>query len=103
VIGSGLGRKGSSVRWRTAGRIGLGWLMTLPASAVVGALAALVAGLGPIGLGIDLVVGLAIIVTIFLISRRSTVDAGNAISEVDAAAIAVRTPKATRRKRKAAR
>ncbi|MCS5715017.1 inorganic phosphate transporter [Herbiconiux sp. CPCC 205716] len=101
VIGSGLGRKGASVRWRTAGRIGLGWLMTLPASAIVGALAAFVAGIGPAGLLIDLVAGVAIIVTIFVVSRRNNVDAKNALSEVDAATIAVRTPKATRRKRKA--
>ena len=32
VIGTGLGRKGASVRWRTAGRIALGWLITIPAS-----------------------------------------------------------------------
>ena len=47
VIGSGLGRRGSKVRWRTAGRIGVGWLLTLPAAGGVGALAALVALLGP--------------------------------------------------------
>ena len=29
VIGSGLGRRGSTVRWRTAGRIGIGWLLNL--------------------------------------------------------------------------
>jgi PiT family inorganic phosphate transporter len=101
VIGSGLGRKGASVRWRTAGRIGLGWMLTLPASAVVGALAAFVATLGTVGIVIDLVFGIAVIVTIFLLSRRNRVDSNNAISEVDAAAIAVRSPKATRRKRKA--
>ncbi len=102
VIGSGLGRKGASVRWRTVGRIGLGWAMTLPASAIVGALAALVATLGTTGILIDLVLGLAVIITIFLLSRRNRVDSNNAISEVDAAAVAVRSPKATRRKRKAA-
>ena len=46
VIGSGIGRRGSKVRWRTAGRIGVGWLLTLPAAGVVGALAAIV---GPRG------------------------------------------------------
>src|SRR5699024_1038756 len=50
VMGSGLGRRGSSVRWRTAGRIGLGWLLTLPSSAIIAAVAALIAHLGPIGL-----------------------------------------------------
>jgi len=32
VIGSGLGRRGSTVRWRTVGRIAIGWLLTLPAA-----------------------------------------------------------------------
>ena len=32
VIGSGLGRRGSQVRWRTAGRIMVGWILTLPAA-----------------------------------------------------------------------
>jgi PiT family inorganic phosphate transporter len=75
VIGTGIGRKGASVRWRTAGRIALGWLITIPASAVVGALAAWIAGLGLIGIVADAVVATAIIVGIFLYSRRSRVTA----------------------------
>jgi PiT family inorganic phosphate transporter len=102
VIGSGLGRKGASVRWRTAGRIGVGWLLTLPSSAIVGALAALIAQLGAIGIAIDAVVGAAVIVAIFLRSRRNRVTSGNVVSEVDVAVGAVRTPKATRRRRKKA-
>src|SRR5690606_18046359 len=46
VIGSGLGRRGSSVRWRTVGRIATGWLFTLPAAGAVGAIAAFIAHLG---------------------------------------------------------
>ena len=30
VIGSGLGRRGSTVRWRTVGRIAVGWLLHAP-------------------------------------------------------------------------
>ena len=82
VIGSGLGRRGSKVRWRTAGRIGIGWLLTLPASAAVGALAALVAHLGVIGVLIDAVVGVVVIVGIFVWSRRSEVTPDNVVSEV---------------------
>ncbi len=82
VIGSGLGRRGSTVRWRTAGRIGVGWLLTLPASAAVGALAALVAHLGVIGVLIDAVVGVAVIIGIFVWSRRSEVTPDNVVSEV---------------------
>jgi PiT family inorganic phosphate transporter len=37
ILGSGLGRKGATVRWRVAGRMGLAWLTTLPLAALVGA------------------------------------------------------------------
>jgi PiT family inorganic phosphate transporter len=100
VIGSGLGRKGASVRWRTAGRIGVGWLLTLPAAAAVGAAAALLASTGPVGIVIDALLGLGVIVAIFVISSRSQVTSGSVVSEVDAAVGAIRTPKATRRNRK---
>jgi PiT family inorganic phosphate transporter len=90
VIGSGLGRRGSKVRWRTAGRIGVGWLLTLPAAGGVGALAALVAHLGPVGVLIDTVVGVIVIVTIFLWSKRSEVSSKNVVSEVAASGTAVK-------------
>src|SRR6187551_291130 len=32
VIGTGLGRKGAKVKWGTAGKIAIGWLITIPAS-----------------------------------------------------------------------
>ena len=70
------------MRWRTAGRIGVGWLLTLPAAGIVGALAALVARLGPIGIIIDTIVGVVVISGIFLWSRRSEVSPSNVVSEV---------------------
>jgi PiT family inorganic phosphate transporter len=73
VIGTGIGRKGASVRWRTAGRIALGWLITIPAAALVGALAAWIAGIGPWGIVGDAAVATVIIVGIFIFSRRSRV------------------------------
>ncbi|QDZ13471.1 inorganic phosphate transporter [Humibacter ginsenosidimutans] len=82
VIGSGLGRRGSSVRWGTAGRIGIGWLMTLPASAIVGAVTAFIGLLGLTGVIIDLVIAVAVIVLIFVISSRNTVHARNAFEGV---------------------
>ncbi|MET0828346.1 MAG: inorganic phosphate transporter, partial [Microbacterium sp.] len=70
VIGSGLGRRGSSVRWRTAGRIMVGWLFTLPAAGAVGGVMALmVAWLGGWGILIDAVFAVVVILTIFLLSR----------------------------------
>jgi PiT family inorganic phosphate transporter len=101
VIGSGLGRRGASVRWNTVGKIALGWLLTLPSAAIVGALAAFVASTGTVGFVIDAVVGVAVIVWIFWRSRRNAVHARNAIVEVDAAGFAVRGRKATKAARKA--
>src|SRR5699024_7697463 len=77
VIGSGLGRRGSTVRWRTVGRIATGWLFTLPSAAAIGAIAALVAHFGLIGVIIDAVGGLLVIGFIFWRSRRNKVDAAN--------------------------
>ncbi len=37
ILGSGVGRKGATVRWRVAGRMGLAWLTTLPLAGLVGA------------------------------------------------------------------
>ena len=75
VIGTGIGRKGASVRWRTAGRIALGWVITIPAAAAVGALAALVAHVGWWGILIDTVVAIVIFGAIFLLARRNKVSA----------------------------
>lgn len=85
VIGSGLGRKGSTVRWRTVGRIASGWLFTLPAAGIVGAIAALIAHLGTWGIIVDAVLGLFFILFIFWRSNRNKVDAGNAIAVPDVA------------------
>ncbi|ALJ21101.1 inorganic phosphate transporter [Microbacterium sp. No. 7] len=103
VIGSGLGRRGSKVRWGTVGRIMIGWLLTLPASGAVGAAAALlVVWLGTWGVVVDAVIAVAIIIGLFLRSRRSEVHAGNAMSEVADSGRAVkvkRNPPPTRRQR----
>jgi PiT family inorganic phosphate transporter len=39
ILGSGVGRQGAEVRWNVAGRMATAWLITLPASGGVGALA----------------------------------------------------------------
>ena len=56
--------------------------MTLPAAGIVGALAALVASLGPAGIIIDMIIGVVVISGIFLWSRRSEVTPSNVVSEV---------------------
>ncbi len=95
VIGSGLGRRGSTVRWRTAGRIAIGWLLTLPAAGAVGALAALlVVWLGDWGVMIDAGLAVVIIVGLYLRSRRDAVTHANAMSDVAESALAVELPDA---------
>ncbi|MFJ4997350.1 anion permease [Microbacterium sp. NPDC088619] len=93
VIGSGLGRRGSTVRWRTAGRIAIGWLLTLPAAGAVGALAALlITWLGLWGIAIDTVLALAVIIGLFLRSRKDAVTPANAMSDVAESGLAIDHP-----------
>lgn len=93
VIGSGLGRRGSQVRWRTAGRIAIGWLLTLPAAGAVGALAALlVVWLETAGVIIGAFLAVAIIVALYLRSRRNAVTHANAMSDVADSGRAVEHP-----------
>jgi PiT family inorganic phosphate transporter len=103
VIGSGLGRRGSTVRWRTVGRIMVGWVLTLPAAGGVGAAAALVVvWLGTWGVLIDAVLAGIVIGVIYLLSRRDAVSADNAMSEVADSGQAVDVtdaPPPTRRQR----
>jgi len=37
IMGSGIGAKGAKVRWSVAGRMGMAWLITVPAAGLVGA------------------------------------------------------------------
>ncbi|MCE4024860.1 MULTISPECIES: inorganic phosphate transporter [unclassified Microbacterium] len=93
VIGSGLGRRGSAVRWRTAGRIAIGWVLTLPAAGLVGAIAAFIVVVGGgWGVLIDAILALAVIIALFLRSRRNAVTANNAFSEVADSGLAIEVP-----------
>src|SRR3954470_13404146 len=52
IMGAGAAKRVSAVRWGVAGNIVVAWVLTLPASAIVGALTYLVAhafGNGPAG------------------------------------------------------
>jgi PiT family inorganic phosphate transporter len=77
VIGTGLGRKGAKVRWRTAGRIAIGWLITIPSAAIVSGLAALLVSAGVWGVITVTVLAAVGILGIFLYSRRNKVDHRN--------------------------
>lgn len=73
VIGTGLGRKGAKVKWGTAGKIAIGWLITIPASGILAALAALLANQGEWGIILDVVLAGIAIAGIYLWSRRDRV------------------------------
>lgn len=77
VIGTGLGRKGASVKWGTAGRIAIGWLITIPSAGLIAAIMALVATLGVVGVLLDGIFAVAAIATIWLLSRRNAIDHRN--------------------------
>ncbi|MEY4741470.1 MAG: hypothetical protein RL672_220 [Actinomycetota bacterium] len=93
VIGSGLGRKGGAVRWSKAGQIVVGWLFTLPAAGIVGALSAYLVQLGTFGFIADAVITIAAIVAIFQISKRNKVAHHNLTSEIEGASEVVASPR----------
>jgi PiT family inorganic phosphate transporter len=79
IFGAGAGRRLASVQWSVAGRMAVAWLLTLPAAAVVGAVAAWLAGTGTFG---TIIVALALIgpaAGIYAASRRRPVNADNVI------------------------
>ena len=79
VIGSGLGRDRRAVRWGVAGRIAIAWLITLPASAGVAALAEWVARMGAAGIVIDAAAAAGIVLAMFVVSRRNRISHHNVI------------------------
>ncbi len=83
VMGAGLGRKGGVVRWSTATRMFVAWGLTLPAAALVGALAEYVTGIGDFGTALVAVFLIASSAAIWKISRREVVDHTNVVAETD--------------------
>ncbi|WP_328441316.1 inorganic phosphate transporter [Streptomyces sp. NBC_00457] len=77
VMGAGLGRKGGVVRWSTATRMFVAWGLTLPAAALVGAIAEYVTGFGSWGTALVAVFLIASSAAIWLRSRREVVDHTN--------------------------
>ncbi|MCS0603207.1 inorganic phosphate transporter [Streptomyces sp. LP11] len=81
VMGAGLGRKGGVVRWSTATRMVVAWLLTLPAAALVGAGAESVTDLGDWGTAAVAVFLVAASGAIWRLSRREVVDHTNVVAE----------------------
>lgn len=96
VMGAGLGRKGGQVRWSKAGQIVTGWFLTLPAAGLVGAISAYITLMGPWGLLADALITVAIIITIFQLSRRSRIGHHNVLSEVEGASEVIASPRQVR-------
>ena len=73
IMGTGAAKRVSAVRWGVAGNIFLAWVLTLPASALVGGLTyAVVAVLGTDGLG-PLVVSVLVLVALAVVAARRLV------------------------------
>ena len=85
IFGAGAGRRLATVQWSVAGQMAIAWLLTLPAAAIVGAVAAWVASTGTIGTIVVAVVLVALAVGIYLASRRRPVTADN-VNDVPAPA-----------------
>jgi PiT family inorganic phosphate transporter len=77
ILGAGLGKRLAEVRWTVAGRIALAWLFTLPAAAIVGALAGEVANSGNFGVAIVAVLAAAAGLAMYVAARRRPVTADN--------------------------
>jgi len=86
IVGTGLGKPGAEVRWAVAGRMVVGWLLTLPAAGVVGAA---MWGIGNLfGLAAGSIVQFVILVAVagylYARSRRQPVGAHNVNDAWDA-------------------
>ncbi|MDT0306793.1 anion permease [Streptomyces sp. DSM 44917] len=83
VMGSGLGRKGGVVRWSTARRMVAAWALTLPAAGAIGAVAALIAERGDLGVALVAVLLVGASAAIWARSRRRPVDHSNVNDTTD--------------------
>ena len=78
VLGSGLGRRGGSVRWRVAGSMLVAWLLTLPAAGLIAAgIALIVVDGGSAPITIVSIASVALLLGFWLWSRRNPVGAQN--------------------------
>ena len=89
ILGAGLGRRLAEVRWGVAGRMAVAWVITLPAAALAGGLAAAVVQHGgDLGTAVVALVGAALVAGIVVVSRRNPVHAHNVN---DAHGVSIRT------------
>lgn len=79
IMGSGLGRRGATVRWSLAGRMGVAWLTTIPAAGLVAAACWAIAHVlsGAVGIVVVFAILVAGCLAMWMISRRDPVDPSN--------------------------
>jgi PiT family inorganic phosphate transporter len=83
VVGAGLGKRLASVHWGMVGRIAIAWIITLPAAAVVGGVAAWAASTSTTGLVVVIILALAGGIGFVVLARRKPVNRGNVNEEQD--------------------
>ena len=94
ILGTGVGKKGAQVRWNVAGRMAAGWLITLPAAAVVGAVCWYIADLlkgpadGLVGILVVFAMLVGVATMIYRHSRKTPVHADNVNAEWDDSSLA---------------
>ena len=77
IIGTGLGKRGNKVNWGVAGRMVIAWLVTFPASGLVGAAACALARTGMGGTVAVAISGLGVALVIFRLSKRNPINSAN--------------------------
>lgn len=77
IIGTGLGKRGNKVNWGVAGRMVIAWLVTFPASGLVGAAACALARTGMGGTVAVAIIGLGVALVIFRLSKRNPINSAN--------------------------
>ncbi|MCX2950784.1 inorganic phosphate transporter [Lentzea sp. NEAU-D7] len=86
IMGSGLGRDRNGVNWGTMGKMAAGWLFTLPAAGIVGALAGKWASTGTVGIIGVATIGIVVSLGIWIMARREPVKPEHIVDEVAAQA-----------------
>jgi len=94
ILGSGVGRDGAEVRWSVARRMMVAWLLTLPGAALVGGLAALLAGQGVPGVIALMLLLAGACLVIYVFSRRHRITHANVTDSHEVLVLAAATPTA---------
>jgi PiT family inorganic phosphate transporter len=94
ILGTGLGRKGATVRWGVALRMIVAWLITLPSAALVGAVTWFIGHLigGIAGAAVVLAILVVFSTYIFWRSRKNPVGHHNVNDQWEATPEEARTP-----------